>query len=364
MYDAVADRLNKLMGRNMGKILQLNLSQVPAGWTLGKWLYYIKTNGLAVIDPMREGNIGIAKGKMAGMFPTAPVIDTELGNSIQNMINFLEYTQNQMAEITGVTKQRQGQIANRETVGGVERSTLQSSHTTRWYFAKHEDTKKRVLECGLETAKMCMKGKSKKFSYILPDMAQRIMDVDGDAFAECDYGLVVDSGYDMQSLNQDIQQIAQAAMQNQVLTFSAYLKLKSNCSLAEKIRMLENAEHKAQESAQQAQQQQLQAQQASEQAKMQSENTKLQLTDAMNQRDNDTKLLIANMNALAAKDADGSGIVDNNLDSQKLNEQLKEFSERLDLDRERLEFERQKHQDNTETKIKIAKMNKNKPVNK
>ena len=364
MYDAVADRLNKLMGRNMGKILQLNLSQVPAGWTLDKWLYYIKTNGLAVIDPMREGNIGIAKGKMAGMFPTAPVIDTELGNSIQNMVNFLEYTQNQMAEITGVTKQRQGQIANRETVGGVERSTLQSSHTTRWYFAKHEDTKKRVLECGLETAKMCMKGKSKKFSYILPDMAQRIMDVDGDAFAECDYGLVIDSGYDMQSLNQDIQQIAQAAMQNQILTFSAYLKLKSNCSLAEKIRMLENAERRTQESVQQAQQQQSQAQQATEQAKMQLENTKLQLTDTMNQRDNDTKLLIANMNALAAKDADGSGIVDNNLDSQKLNEQLKEFSERLDLDRERLEFERQKHQDNTETKIKIAKMNKNKPVNK
>src|SRR5574344_476431 len=349
MYDAVADRLNKLMDRNMGKILQLNLSQVPAGWTLDKWLYYIKTNGLAVIDPMREGNIGIAKGKMAGMFPTAPVIDTELGNSIQNMVNFLEYTQNQMAEITGVTKQRQGQIANRETVGGVERSTLQSSHTTRWYFAKHEDTKKRVLECGLETAKMCMKGKSKKFSYILPDMAQRIMDVDGDAFAECDYGLVIDSGYDMQ---------------NQILTFSAYLKLKSNCSLAEKIRMLENAERRTQESVQQAQQQQSQAQQATEQAKMQLENTKLQLTDTMNQRDNDTKLLIANMNALAAKDADGSGIVDNNLDSQKLNEQLKEFSERLDLDRERLEFERQKHQDNTETKIKIAKMNKNKPVNK
>ena len=211
---------------------------------------------------------------------------------------------------------------------------------------------------------MCMKGKSKKFSYILPDMAQRIMDVDGDAFAECDYGLVVDSGYDMQSLNQDIQQIAQAAMQNQVLTFSAYLKLKSNCSLAEKIRMLENAERRTQESVQQAQQQQLQAQQVTEQTRMQLENTKLQLTDAMNQRDNDTKLLIANMNALAAKDADGSGIVDNNLDSQKLNEQLKEFSERLDLDRERLEFERQKHQDNTETKIKIAKMNKNKPVNK
>jgi hypothetical protein len=29
-----------------------------------------------------------------------------------------------MAEIVGITRQREGQIANRETVGGVERATL------------------------------------------------------------------------------------------------------------------------------------------------------------------------------------------------------------------------------------------------
>ena len=364
MYDVVADRLNKLLARNMGKILQLNISQVPAGWDLDKWLYYVKTNGLAVIDPMREGNLGIAKGKMAGMFPTAPVIDTELGNSIQQMITFLEYIQNQMSEITGVTKQRQGQIANRETVGGVERSTLQSSHTTRWYFAKHEDTKKRVLECGIETAKICSKGKSLKFSYIMPDRSQTVLDIDGDSFAECDYGLVVDTGYDMQSLNQDIQQMAQAAMQNQVLTFSAYLKLKSNCSLADKIHMLEVAERNAQEANQQAQQQQMQAEQQVEQAKLQQEQAKMQLEDAMNQRDNETKLLIANMQALAKQDPDQTGIVNNELDSQKLNEQLREFNAQLDLDKQRLEFEKQKSKDDNATKVKIAKLNHNSSKNK
>jgi hypothetical protein len=38
-----------------------------------------------------------------------------------------------------------------------------------------------------------MKGKNKKFPYILPDSALVLMDIDGDEFAECDYGIVVDN---------------------------------------------------------------------------------------------------------------------------------------------------------------------------
>jgi hypothetical protein len=77
-----------------------------------------------------------------------------------------------MGEACGISKQREGQIANRETVGGVERATLQSSHITEWLFAVHDDLKKRVLECFLETAKIAMKGRKKKFEYITSDGSQ------------------------------------------------------------------------------------------------------------------------------------------------------------------------------------------------
>ena len=66
-----------------------------------------------------------------------------------------------MSEVVGITRQREGQISNRETVGGVERATLQSSHITEWLFARHDDVKKRALECFLETAKIALKGKKK-----------------------------------------------------------------------------------------------------------------------------------------------------------------------------------------------------------
>lgn len=106
-----------------------------------------------------------------------------------------------MAEVAGISKQREGQISNRETVGGVERATLQSSHITEWLFTVHDNVKKRALEVFLETAKIALKGRKKKFNYILPDYASQIIEIDGDEFAECDNGIVLDNSNDVENLN-------------------------------------------------------------------------------------------------------------------------------------------------------------------
>ena len=251
LYDAIHDRLNKLIAKNYGKIIRLDLAKVPKGWDVEKWLYYAKTNGLAVEDSFKEGNIGAATGKIAGALNNASsgVIDAEMGNSIQQQINLLEFIKMEMSEVAGITRQREGQIANRETVGGVERATLQSSHITEWLFTIHEDLKRRVLECLLETAKIALKGRSKKFQYILADHSMQIMNIDGDEFAECDYGLVVDNSNQVQELNQKLDGLAQAALQNQSLSFSTIMKLYGSSSIAEKQRFVENDEREIRERA-------------------------------------------------------------------------------------------------------------------
>ena len=147
-----------------------------------------------------------------------------------------------MSEVAGITKQREGQISNRETVGGVERATLQSSHIIEWFFTIHEDVKKRALECFLETAKIALKGRSKKFQYILSDNSSKIMEIEGDEFAECDYGLVVDNSSTSQELNQKLDMLAQAALQNQTLSFSTIMKIYGSSSIAEKTKLVETDE--------------------------------------------------------------------------------------------------------------------------
>ena len=359
LYDVIHDRLNRLIAKNYGKIIYLDLAKVPKGWDVNKWLYYARTNSVAVIDSFKEGNIGAATGKIAGALNNASsgVLDAELGNSIQQHINLLEFIKMEMSEVVGITKQREGQIANRETVGGVERATLQSSHITEWLFTIHEDLKKRVLECFLETAKIALRGRTKKFQYVLSDNSLRIMDIDGDEFAECDYGLVVDSSNAAQELSQKLDTLAQAALQTQTLSFSTIMQLYNSSSLAEKQRLVERDERQRIEQAQQQQQQQLQAQQQTAQAQLEQKQMEMQLKDQMNTRDNETKILVANIQANSAMQDDGIEEPEYSQEAKdSLAEKIREFDAKLKLDRERLAFDKDKAK--TDARLKEKQINK------
>lgn len=362
LYDAIHDRLNKLIARNWGSLVRLDFAKKPKGWDVEKWLYYAKTMGLAVEDSFNEGNVGAATGKLAGALNNAStgVITASDGNQIQQYINLLEFIKMEMAEVAGISKQREGQVSNRETVGGVERATLQSSHITEWLFVVHDDVKKRTLECLLETAKIALKGRSKKFQYILSDNSMRVMDIDGDEFSEADYGLVVDNSNGVQELSSKLDTLAQAALQNQTLSFSTIMKLFSSSSLAEKQRLVEKDERSIQERQTQAQQQQLQVQQQEIEQKSQMEQAKMQQEDVLNQRDNETKILIAQINA-SSKEEDG--IIEPEYSQEakdKLMENIRQFDERIKLDRERLEFDKSKAKE--DARLKEKQINK-KPTN-
>lgn len=358
LYDAIHDRLNKMLAKNWGKIITLDLAKVPAKWDIDKWMYYAKTNNIAVVDSFKEGNIGAATGKLAGALNNASsgVIDAELGNSIQQSINLLEFIKLEMADVAGISKQREGQVSNRETVGGVERATLQSSHITEWLFITHDDVKRRALECFLETAKIALKGRNKKFQYLLSDGSMKVMDIDGDEFAECDYGLVVDNSNAIQELQNKIDMLAQAALQNQTLNFSTIMKLYNSSSLAEKQRMVEKNEQELIQRQQEAQQQQMQLQQQQMQAEAQAKEADRQLKDQMNQRDNETKIVVA---TISAQSSMNDGIQEPKFSEEakaKLMENMRQFDERLKLDRERLAFDKDKAK--TDAELKRKQLNK------
>ena len=365
LYDVIHDRLNKLIAKNWGKIITLDLAKTPKDWDVEKWLYFAKTNSIAVIDSFKEGNIGAATGKLAGGLNNASsgVIDAELGNSIQHHINLLEFIKMEMSEVAGISKQREGQISNRETVGGVERATLQSSHITEWLFIIHDDVKRRALECFLETAKIALKGGSKKFQYLMSDFSMQIMDIDGDEFADADYGLLVDDSPGVQDLNAKLDMLAQAALQNQTLNFSTIMKLYSSCSLAEKQRMVERNEMELMQRQQQAQQQQIEAQQQQMQMEAQLRQADMEQKDTLNMRDNETKILIAQIQAASKEneEVETQDPVFSEEAQANLKEKIREFDARMKLDRDKFEFDKQKAK--VDADLKRQQINK-KPTKK
>lgn len=244
LYNVLAYNAELSVAKNYGKIMRLNLADIPENWQIDQWLSFAQGMNIAVYDSFKEGNKGAAQGKLAGsMNQTSPVIDMEMGNTIQLYMNMMAFIKQQMGEISGVTDQRLGQIETREAVNNVERSLTQTSAITEYWFAEHEYVKIRALESLLETAKFAWKDKkSKKIQYITDDGSQAILEIEGEQFNECEYGLQITTSPVTQELLSVMKSSAQAALQAGIINFSQLLDIYSTDSLASIRRKLENAE--------------------------------------------------------------------------------------------------------------------------
>lgn len=348
LYDVIQYRLMDSTAAAWGSLAEVDLSLIPDQWGVEKWLYFAKIHHLAVKNSFNEGMEGAARGKLAGAMNnnSQRVISDASYNYIQQLINLAEYIKVEMGEIVGINRQREGQIANRETVGGVERATLQSSYITERYFAIHNDTKRRTLDCLVETAKIAARGKKIKFRYIASDGSIKLMEFDGDEFAENDYGIVVDSSSDILNLDQKIETLAQAALQTQQASLSDIMRMWSSASsLAEKIRILERAENKRMEQARQSEQMQAQQAQAALEAQMGMKQMELENMYNMNREDNDAKVLVAQIGAdakIAAAPLPESDMPMTQEAKEKLKEQIREFDIKIQQDNKKLEIEKDK----------------------
>lgn len=332
MYDVIWDRLNKAIATNYGKIFELDISKIPTGWEMDKWMHFAVVNKIAVIDSFKEGTQGASTGKLAGAMNTqgGRSIDMETGNYIQQHVNLLEFIKMEMGEISGVSAQRQGQIENRETVGGVERSVAQSSHVTEYWFSKHEKFKLRVMAAFLETAKVALRGNNKKVQFILDDLSIEVLNMEGDIFSEADYGLVVTSSSKTMELEQMLKQNAQAFMQNGG-SMTTLMDIYFSDSINDMRKKLESAEEKMHQRNSKAQDDANKMAQAAAEKADALEQSKLQLTDLISQREDATKRYIAELGNMDMGSED-DGVIDY-------------------MEQEKLELDKTKHKDTLMTKI-------------
>ena len=347
LYDVVHDRLNKNLAASWGKIGTLDIARVPQGWDIEKWVYYAKSMHLNVVDSFREGNRGAAQGKLAGMLSgQQTTLDLDQGDIIQQDVQLLEFIKMEMSEVMGISRQREGQIHNKETVGGVERSVLQSSHTTEWLYVIHDDLKKSVCECFLETAKVALKGRSLKFPYLLDDGTLRLVDFEGDMYAESDYGLVVENSDDNKTLRQNLTGLAAQLVSNNAVSTSTLVKLWTTGSTADMIRSLREDEEQMAAARQQEQQQQLQLQQQELETRALLEERALEQKEQQSIRDNETRVMVARIQAEASlASAESRDEEKEFLASRGLEETVREFDEKMAMERVKLDEKRQQRKE-------------------
>ena len=131
------------------------------------------------------------------------------------------------------------------------------------------------------------------------------------------------------------------------------MKLYSSASIAEKQRLIEEDENETMAAQQQALQQEQQLEQQKLEAANQLEIVKLEQEDKLNERDNEVKLLIANINAQNKSNTDNDGIQEPSiLEKQKLEESIRQFNAKLKLDKGKLNLEKKKAEEDHNYKMK------------
>lgn len=370
LYDVLHYRLVDAISSSWGSILEFDMGKRPANWSTEKWLYFARVNHLAVVDSTKEGT-GPMQGKPVGALNNASkgIMTANDAQYLNFLMQACEYIKTEMGEIAGINRQREGQISNRETVGGVERATLQSSYITEWLFAQHDDVKKRVCECFIDTARAAAKGRKIKFQYMTSEKSMKTMEIDGTLFAMNDYGLAVDYSNIFANINDKLETMAQAAMQNGAIELSAMMSIWSSQSIAQKKRIIQRSEKKLMERQERMQQQQLESQQQIAQMQMEYEAQRQQLEAQMNTENNQTKIAVAQIQAgadinVATINHQNDGIDDgiqpmSEKERLDFKEKLREFNKTHALEVRKVDLQEKKN--NTDAKLKarqIGKMNR------
>lgn len=281
MYIVVWYRLELALSRDKGKVAVMDITQIPKSMNIdvNKWMHYLSALGVAFINPYDEGwDIPGREGGKPSQFNQLSSWDLTMSNVIAEYIQLMQKIEDMVAKLTGITPQRQGQIAASELVSNANTAVNMSYHITEPWFWNHNQVKRRVLTMLLNTSKAAWKDSKRYLNYILDDATRAFVQLSDNFFYE-DMDIFVDDSTKNQQYIDQLKQLLQPAMQNgaSLLDIAEIITL-DNMSMIKN--RLEEIEQKRMEQMQQQQQAEQQAQQQMAEQQNQLKEEELMLKEA------------------------------------------------------------------------------------
>ena len=378
MYIVVWYRLELALSRDKGKVAVMDITQIPKSMNIdvNKWMHYLSALGVAFINPYDEGwDIPGREGGKPSQFNQLSSWDLTMSNVIAEYIQLMQKIEDMVAKLTGITPQRQGQIAPSELVGNTNTAVSMSYHITEPWFWNHNQVKRRVLTMLLNTSKAAWKDSKRYLNYILDDATRAFVQLSDNFFYE-DMDIFVDDSTKNQQYIDQLKQLLQPAMQNgaSLLDVAEIITL-DNMSMIKN--RLEEIEQKRMEQMQQQQQAEQQAQQQMAEQQNQLKEEELMLKEAeldlekykvdqdryKAEQDNATKITVAQINSYRGAenmDQDMNGIPDpieigkQALEQQKINSDI--ATKQLELNNKRREIEQKREAENKKIQLEKDRM--------
>ncbi len=251
LYFIIMHKMKEIIAKDMPPLTMIDMSMIPKTLTNEQWLYYYK-QGLGFYDPNQnnEGN----PQQMSGQKGPAFEVQRSVMNHVSAYIEILAWIDNQINEVAGVTKQREGQTSANEAVTNAQQNITQSSHITETLFSSHNILWEDILTSLIETAQFAYKDEPKKIPLILDDLSRQVLELDTDEFPLAKLGVfITDNPSDYENLA-FLRQQSLSFIQNgsRVSDVAKILRATSMEALEREFKAIEDLRDKAAQAQQQA----------------------------------------------------------------------------------------------------------------
>lgn len=371
MYIVLWYRLELAMARDKGKVVTMDITQIPKSMNIdvAKWMHYLSALGVNFVNPYEEGwDIPGREGGKPSQFNQISALDLTMANTIDQYINLMDKIESMLSEISGVSKQREGSISSNELVGNVERSVVQSAHITEPWFWVHNQVKKECLTMLLDTAKHAWKDNKTSIQYVLDDATRAFLTLSDDFFYE-DMDIFVEDTTKNQQQIEALKNLMQPAMQNgaSLLDIAEIVTMDNVTMIRSKLEEIEQKRMEQQQAMEQAQaereQQMAQIQNEIKEEELMLKEAEMDLKKYEIDSNNATKITVAQLNAYRGAenmDQDGSGVPDvieigkQAIEQQKVNSDI--ASKQFEFNNKKREMEMKREIENKKIELEKQKM--------
>lgn len=281
-YNIYKYRLELAIAKSKDIIASFDINMIPKKWDMDKFMYYVEGTGIAWVDYNKEG-IQLNPQHQS-------VMDMSI-KTIEQYIALLESIMQEWEKLSGVNRQRQGQVGSYEGKATSQQAIVQSSHITEDLFRKFNRMEQRDLQSLIDYSKEAWLS-GKKTMYMMADGTTDFMNLDSMEHMEANYGIFVsDSGKEQDKL-EAIKALSQSMVQNGVpaSTIAEMFDSSSFTQIKHKIKLAENAQ-------QELAQQQQEAQQQMEQAKLEQVAKEAENENMNKEKDRETQIKVAMIHA-------------------------------------------------------------------
>jgi len=343
-YNIAWWRLEQEFAKAKGKGMIMDIAQLPKtqGMDVEQWMYYLDNLGVAFINSMEEGREG--DPNTVAKFNQFSNLDRTISQSVSVYFDWIAKIESMVDNIVGISQQRRAQTSPSESATANQNSIIQSSHMTEPYFYFHNILKGQVLTKMLECSKFAYEG-GKKIQHIVDEVYTEIINVDGEKFADSDYGVFVTNSSKDNEIKQKIEGLFEVALQQEKINLSDMMRIMQSDSVSEAVAVISTGEQRKEDAVAQQQQAERDNQKAISDAQIADQQAARENDNMNKQLDRDNKIQVATLGTMRGKDGstdlNSNGQADSTEYAKLILEQDKHASSQ-DLERTKIAAQAQK----------------------